>query len=125
MARMSSSPNQMELAIRRSIVRIPAGKVATYGQVAAAAGYPRFHRQVAQILQKSGDKLPWHRVCGSGGEIKTKQDSGMEQRMRLTMEGVKFRGSRIDLAAHQSPLHNAPKSDLRNQNPMFKIKRTG
>ena len=85
---------------------IPRGKVATYGQVAETAGYPRGHRQVAAVLRKDGGAgLPWHRVLGSGGQIKTSRDSALEQRMRLEMEGVAFRGSRVDMKKHQSPLH--------------------
>jgi methylated-DNA-protein-cysteine methyltransferase-like protein len=95
----------MESAIRQAIRSIPRGKVATYGQVAEAAGYPRYHRQVAQVLRKYGDALPWHRVLGSGGQIKTKCDGGFEQRMRLQMEGVNFRGSRVDMAKNQNWSH--------------------
>lgn len=91
----------METAIRRVIHGIPRGKIATYGQVAEAAGYPRYHRQVAQVLRRCGDGLPWHRVLGSGGQIKCKRDGGFEQRLRLEMEGVRFRGSRVDMARHQ------------------------
>lgn len=92
---------QRDAAIRKIIRQIPKGKVATYGQVAAAAGYPLYHRQVAQVLRASGGSLPWHRVLGAGGYIKTPLDSALEQRMRLEMEGVKFRGSRVDLAEYQ------------------------
>jgi methylated-DNA-protein-cysteine methyltransferase-like protein len=89
--------NDHELAIRRVIASIPAGKVATYGQVAEAAGYPHYHRQVAQVLRKYGDTLPWHRVLGAGGAIKTARPWAQEQRLLLQMEGVAFRGSRVDM----------------------------
>jgi methylated-DNA-protein-cysteine methyltransferase-like protein len=88
-------------AIRQAIRQIPRGKVATYGQVAAAAGYPLYHRQVVQVLNKAGNALPWQRVVGAGGEIKLPYGSGQEQRMRLQMEGVRFRGKRVDMAEHQ------------------------
>ena len=88
----------------RVIQQIPRGQVATYGQVAAAAGYPRHHRQVAQVLHRIGHSLPWHRVLGAGGQIKTTLDGGMEQRFRLEMEGVRFRGSRVNMREHQSKL---------------------
>jgi methylated-DNA-protein-cysteine methyltransferase-like protein len=90
-----------DAAIRKAILQIPKGKVATYGQVAAAAGYPLYHRQVVQVLHKAGGKLPWQRVVGAGGEIKTRHDSGYEQRFRLEMEGVRFRGKRVDMVEHQ------------------------
>src|SRR6266568_3979141 len=90
-----------DAAFRRAIRQIPRGKVATYGQVAAAAGYPLYHRHVAQMLRKSGGSLPWQRVVGAGGQIKLKYEAGLEQRTRLEMEGVRFRGKRVDLAEHQ------------------------
>jgi methylated-DNA-protein-cysteine methyltransferase-like protein len=86
---------------REVILSIPRGKVASYGQVAAAAGYPRYHRQVARLLRNCGDALPWQRVLGAGGFIKTPLDSAIEQRLRLEMEGVRFMGKRVDLDAHQ------------------------
>jgi len=88
-------------AFRKAIRSIPRGKVATYGQVAAAAGYPLYHRHVAQLLQRAGGRLPWQRVIGAGGAIKLKYEAGAEQRMRLEMEGVRFRGKRVDLVEHQ------------------------
>lgn len=91
-----------EAAFRRAIRQIPRGKVATYGQVAAAAGYPLYHRQVAQLLRASpAGSLPWQRVLGSGGAIRLGGEAAMEQRMRLEMEGVRFRGKRVDMDAHQ------------------------
>lgn len=90
-----------DAAFRKTIRQIPRGKVATYSQVAAAAGYPLYHRQVAQMLRASGGALPWQRVVGAGGEIKLRFEAGLEQRMRLEMEGVRFRGKRVDMVAHQ------------------------
>ena len=101
MRRSERNSSEMETAIRARIRAIPRGKVATYRQVAEAAGYPRYHRQVAQVLRKWGHALPWQRVLGAGGQIKCKREGGFEQRMRLEMEGVRFRGSRVDLTRHQ------------------------
>jgi methylated-DNA-protein-cysteine methyltransferase-like protein len=101
--KLLSAPKSLprDRAIRQAIRQIPRGKVATYGQVAAAAGYPLYHRQVVQVLNKAGGSLPWQRVVGAGGEIKLRYGSGQEQRMRLQMEGVRFRGKRVDMAEHQ------------------------
>ncbi len=91
-----------DAAFRKAIRQIPKGKVATYGQVAAAAGYPMYHRQVAQLLQRSpAGSLPWQRVVGAGGAIKLHYEAALEQRMRLQMEGVTFRGKRVDMVEHQ------------------------
>ena len=90
-----------DAAIRKAIRQIPRGKVATYGQVAAAAGYPLYHRQVVQVLRKASGSLPWQRVVGAGGQIKFKYEAAREQRFRLEMEGVHFRDKRVDMAEHQ------------------------
>jgi len=92
---------QRDAAFRKAIRSIPKGKVATYGQVAAAAGYPLYHRHVAALLRRGHGNLPWQRVIGSGGEIKLKFEAGLEQRMRLEMEGVRFLGKRVDMTEHQ------------------------
>jgi methylated-DNA-protein-cysteine methyltransferase related protein len=95
-------PNEVrDEAIRRAVRSIPRGRVATYGDVAAAAGYPLYHRLVARLLSKAGDALPWQRVLGAGGAIKLRGAAALEQRTRLEMEGVAFRGARVDLARHQ------------------------
>ena len=92
-----------DAAFERVIRSIPAGKVSTYGKVAAAAGYPLYHRAVARFLRTElAGLLPWHRVVGAGGAIKLRLDAAEEQRLRLTMEGVPFRGRyvQMDLAEH-------------------------
>jgi methylated-DNA-protein-cysteine methyltransferase-like protein len=48
--------------------------------------------------------LPWQRVLGSGGAIKLRGDSGMEQRFRLEAEGVRFRGKKVNMKAHEFKL---------------------
>jgi methylated-DNA-protein-cysteine methyltransferase-like protein len=94
-------------AFRRIILSIPAGKVSTYGKVAAAAGYPLYHRAVARLLRVDPpDSLPWHRVLGAGGEIKLKQDAAIEQRRRLRMEGVRFRDNRVDMGQFEHSLRS-------------------
>ena len=87
-----------DYAFRRVILSIPPGKVSTYGRVAAAAGYPLYHRAVARLLRTDPpDLLPWHRVVGAGGEIKLPGVAAKEQRARLRLEGVQFRGKRVDM----------------------------
>jgi methylated-DNA-protein-cysteine methyltransferase related protein len=87
---------QMRLRIEAAIRSIPKGKVSTYGGVARAAGFPGAARLVARVLNR-GFGLPWQRVLGAGGEIKLRGDSGIEQRLRLEAEGVRFRGRRVDM----------------------------
>lgn len=79
--------------VKMIIKKIPKGKVASYGQIAAMAGNPRAARQVVRILHSSSrkDKLPWHRVINSKGGISLKPGNGYElQKSLLEKEGVKF-----------------------------------
>jgi methylated-DNA-protein-cysteine methyltransferase-like protein len=87
------------------IRRIPRGKVATYGGVAAMAGFPGAARQVVWALQSCGPDVPWHRVIGAGGRILLTGPSAMEQRLRLQSEGVEFRGNRVALDRHLYQIH--------------------
>jgi len=86
--------------IRRTIWRIPKGKVSTYGDVARAAGFAGGARQVAWALHNSKDGIPWHRVLGAGGTIRLPGSAGLEQRARLEAERVTFRGRRVDMGLH-------------------------
>ena len=96
----SDAAGVMRLRIERAIRAIPRGKVSTYGGVAKMAGYPGAARLVARVLQK-GFGLPWQRVLGAGGQIKLTGDSAIEQRLRLEAEGVRFRGRKVDMKAHE------------------------
>jgi methylated-DNA-protein-cysteine methyltransferase-like protein len=98
-----NTPNKsgaMRLRIEQAIRAIPRGKVSTYGEIARAAGFPGAARQVAAALRR-GFGLPWQRVLGAGGAIKLTGDSAIEQRLRLEAEGVRFRGRRVDMKAHE------------------------
>jgi methylated-DNA-protein-cysteine methyltransferase-like protein len=86
-------------AILKQVRRIPRGKVATYGDVAYASGFPGAARQVVWALH-SASGLPWHRVVGAGGKILLPGEAGFEQRMRLQAEGVRFAGLRIAMEDH-------------------------
>ena len=99
--------------IQKSVMKIPQGKVATYGGVARAAGYPGTARQVAWALRASNSKrFPWQRVVGAGGKILLSGESGQLQRTLLEIEGVPFRGNRVDikrsefLFSRHSPIAN-------------------
>jgi methylated-DNA-protein-cysteine methyltransferase-like protein len=83
--------------IWKVVRRIPKGKVTTYGAVALAAGFPGAARQVVWALRASKGSIPWHRVLGANGKILLAGTQGAEQRLRLRLEGVTFRGDRADL----------------------------
>lgn len=85
------------------VCEIPEGQVATYGQVAALAGFPGHARQVGYALHAlpgDSDDVPWQRVINAKGEISARAEpeyEGLQQAM-LEAEGVDFdlRG-RVDL----------------------------
>jgi len=82
--------------LRAQVRRIPRGRVATYGEVARAAGFPGAARQVTWALHNSRG-LPWHRVVGRGGRILLRGEAALEQRLRLEAEGVRFHGAGIPM----------------------------
>jgi methylated-DNA-protein-cysteine methyltransferase-like protein len=88
----------------RLIARIPEGRVATYGQIAALAGFARNARQVGYALATLPDEspVPWQRVVNARGEVSLRRadDLGRSgyQRHLLEEEGVMFDlEGRIDL----------------------------
>jgi methylated-DNA-protein-cysteine methyltransferase-like protein len=92
---------QRAIRILRSI---PAGRVATYGQVAALAGGPGGARQVVRLLHSlsSSECLPWHRIVNAKGAIALAEGAGFEmQKALLEAEGIRVSpDGRIDLNRH-------------------------
>ncbi len=92
------------------IKRVPEGRVATYGQIAAIIGFPKHSRYVGYALRKltEGSRVPWHRIVNGKGEIASRspkvreRDCESEQHWRLQNEGIEFdeRG-RVSLKQYQ------------------------
>jgi O-6-methylguanine DNA methyltransferase len=76
--------------------RIPPGRVATYGDVAAMAGRPRAARAVGNIMRdcRRAD-VPCHRVIAAGGRLGGYGGSEALKRALLAAEGVTVSGSRV------------------------------
>ena len=79
-------------AIYVVVKKIPHGKVATYGQIAALAGIPRGARQVGTALRNTPDDLPlpWQRVINAQGRISPRLKdwrSGGDDYQRALLEG--------------------------------------
>jgi methylated-DNA-protein-cysteine methyltransferase-like protein len=98
--RLDGNLDDKRARVVRCIRSLPAGKVSSYGAIARAAGWPGAARQVVRILRQTPG-LPWQRVLGSGGAIKLTGENGADQRVRLRMEGVTFRGVRVDMKKHE------------------------
>jgi methylated-DNA-protein-cysteine methyltransferase-like protein len=90
-------------AIWDVVAMIPAGKVASYGEVARRAGFPGRARQTGYALRvmPSELQLPWHRVLGAGGRIVFPKSSSSyrEQVRRLKSEGVEVKAGQVDRSA--------------------------
>jgi methylated-DNA-protein-cysteine methyltransferase related protein len=77
--------------VYRAVRRIPAGRVLSYGEVAARLGRPRAARGVGRALAAlpQGSDVPWWRVVGHGGAISLRHRGALLQRMLLEAEGVR------------------------------------
>ena len=83
------------------IRQIPAGKVATYGQVAELVGSPGAARAVGMCMKTNPDapRTPCHRIVASDGRL-TGYSAGegvVTKKLMLLKEGVHFKGDRVDL----------------------------
>src|SRR5262245_8556080 len=88
------------------VSRIPKGRVATYGQVAALAGLPRQARFVGYALHAlpTDSDVPWHRVVNAAGKISLRADALRHDELQahlLRREGVRFVNGTIPLARYR------------------------
>lgn len=95
-----SASDELAQLILSTVMLIPYGKVASYGQIAALAGLPKHARLVGRVLSQmeSESTVPWHRVINSQGKISLSRldDSGYnEQQARLLSEGVTINKGKI------------------------------
>jgi methylated-DNA-protein-cysteine methyltransferase-like protein len=81
-----------ERRVRQVIERLRTGEVATYGEVAEEAGYPRAARAVGNVLARS-EGLPWWRVVTASGRLVPGHEA--EQARRLRDEGFTVDKGRI------------------------------
>ena len=73
--------------------RVPAGRIATYGQVARVAGLGDHARMVGYALAAlpMGTTVPWHRIINAQGTVSRRRSGdSLSQRMRLEREGIRF-----------------------------------
>src|SRR5215510_15651419 len=94
-ARVRRAATGTHARILAVVRRIPRGRVATYGQVAALAGLAGRPRLAGYALHAlpAGTPLPWHRVLGAGGRLslaRLSPDGALLQRLKLEAEGVTF-----------------------------------
>ncbi|MEE1010810.1 MAG: MGMT family protein [Acutalibacteraceae bacterium] len=92
--------------IYEAVKRIPKGKVASYGTVAAMAGNPRWARVVGYALHSNPEPIaiPCHRVVTKDGRVSVAFAFGGEnmQRLLLSEEGIEFlENGNIDMKKYE------------------------
>lgn len=77
-----------------------------YGEVARAAGFPRYSRMVSAAMGRSPRPLPWHRVVRSNRTLAFDADSKayQEQATLLKQEGIIFDGKHLIEAPREATL---------------------
>lgn len=84
---------EFEEAVMRVICSLETGEVVTYGEVAAEAGFPGAARAVGNLLRRTGEEVPWWRVVGAGGHLRSPDKE--RQASRLAEDGVLVVNGRV------------------------------
>ena len=93
---MAATTEEQLERVRDLVASIPLGRVATYGDIASAAGLSSA-RTVGWIMRTDSADLPWHRVLGASG--RPAAHLARRQLAKLELEGVPIRDGRVDLGA--------------------------
>src|ERR1700694_361406 len=93
---MKTTPVPFFAKVLAVVRRIPPGRVATYGDVAAMAGRPRAARAVGNIMRGCNrPDVPCHRVIAAGGRLGGYGGNEMLKRALLAAEGITVAGGRV------------------------------
>ncbi len=94
---MTKFRENFDINIWKTVNSIPLGQVMGYGEVARAAGFPRYSRMVAAAMGRSPEPLPWYRVVKSDRTLAFEPDSESyrEQAQLLNQEGVLFESNKV------------------------------
>ncbi len=89
-----SSETDFERDVVAVLMSLGPGEIATYGEVAAEAGYPGAARAVGSVLGRSRPgTLAWWRVVNAAGRLVPGREQ--EQTKRLVAEGVTVRNGHV------------------------------
>jgi methylated-DNA-[protein]-cysteine S-methyltransferase len=96
MRRTTAPKTDFAVRVLSVVQKIPVGRVATYGDVAARSGRPRAARAVGTIMRScSRPDVPCHRVIAAGGRLGGYGGDESLKRSLLIAEGVHVRGNRV------------------------------
>lgn len=93
--------NQFAFLVLSIVNEIPKGRVASYGQIAKLAGYPKNARMVGKVVSNAAlyGEFPCHRVVHSDGTL---VEGWSQQQSLLEQEGIVFnKRNRISMRTYQ------------------------
>jgi methylated-DNA-protein-cysteine methyltransferase-like protein len=93
----NKTANNFYQSVYKLVRRIPAGQVATYGQIAALLGKPRGARLVGWALRHCPADVPWQRVINHQGMLSIENLNAPKQ---LQAELLKAEGVKVDFHDH-------------------------
>ena len=89
--------SQFKADVEKFIAQVPAGKVTTYGDLAALAGHPYAARIVGGMAHYGNTELPWHRLVNRFGGLAAGYHGGRRtQKEHLEAEGITCTNDRVD-----------------------------
>jgi len=92
----ASRTTDFQRRVLSAVRRIPPGRVATYGDIAALAGKPLAARAVGNIMRTAHEPgIPYHRVIGAAGALGGYGGNLQMKRELLRAEGIDVGAGRI------------------------------
>ncbi|MFZ3009615.1 MAG: MGMT family protein [Candidatus Microsaccharimonas sp.] len=86
---MSDNSSEFRADVEKLMAQVPYGKVTTYGDLAALAGYPYAARIVGGMAHYGDTELPWHRLVNRFGGLASGYYGGRKvQAEHLAAEGI-------------------------------------
>lgn len=88
--------SEFSKSVYKVVKRIPKGKVLSYKEVAKRSGYPKAYRAVGNVLSKSPQDVPCHRVIKANGEVGKYKESRKKKINLLRKEGVRISNGEVN-----------------------------
>jgi len=103
---MNNFQKKFDPLVWELVANIPAGQVMAYGEIARAAGFPRYSRMVSAAMGRSPHPLPWFRVVRSDRTLAFEigSPSHRKQSQLLKLEGIRFDGKKVIAAIPEDSL---------------------
>lgn len=93
----SRNNNDFRAQVESFMAQVPAGRVTTYGDLAALAGHPYAARIVGGMAHYGDSELPWHRLVNRFGGLAAGYHGGRRtQAEHLAAEGITCTNDVVD-----------------------------